>query len=204
VTHSYSASPGPDIPAFNRHGYNWGMSDDRKTTGPGFYIAILAALALTYLLSFGPACWINQRTKAGGRAIFATYYPLLWAANHSKVIDDAFVWYASFGAATSVTPVFENGQLVWDGLWETLKRRSGSGFRRWPASRLAPFLLPKRASMSRLNPTARSPLPACRGAWHLLRHTAAGRAGPSPLRFLSHVHSQWGQDVRLHCHRKAA
>jgi hypothetical protein len=124
-------------------GYNWGMDEERHKSSVTFWCEIAALILIGYPLSFGPVCWIHQREKVAGRAIWVAYYPALWAANQNHAIDDGLLWYAGLGAPESVTPVFENGELHCEGVWETLVRRRN--WHRWnyaPASQLAPAKLP--------------------------------------------------------------
>src|SRR5262245_53508379 len=113
----------------------------RTKPGVAFWVTVVVVVVLVaYPLSFGPACWINHGTAVGGKAIWTAYDPMLWAASRSRLIDRALVRYAGLGAPDSVTPVFENGELVWEGVWETLVRlrESGSRWQEAPASKLAP------------------------------------------------------------------
>ena len=56
------------------------MSD--KPAKSGLACAVIATLVLTgsYPLSFGPACWISQRTGADGAVVSFVYQPLLQVA----------------------------------------------------------------------------------------------------------------------------
>lgn len=118
------------------------MSCDRKKPGVAFWATVVVVVVLVaYPLSFGPACWINRGTGSGGKAICTVYYPILWAANRSTVIDDAFLWYARLATSKSHAPVFLNRELIWeDWVWSDIRLLKATHRTGPPASRLAPFL----------------------------------------------------------------
>jgi len=115
------------------------MTPDRKKPGLAFWATVVVVVALLYPISFGPACWINRGTAVGGKAIWTVYYPMLWAANRSIVLDDAFIRYAGLGVSESKTPVFRDRELTWENpVWNALRAKSQSG--KYAKSRLAPYL----------------------------------------------------------------
>jgi hypothetical protein len=76
------------------------MGDDRKKPGVAFWATVgLVVVLVGYPLSFGPACWINQRKGIGGPAIATVYRPIAWVYAHAGEPIRRFIgWYASFGA----------------------------------------------------------------------------------------------------------
>jgi hypothetical protein len=94
---------------------------DRKNPGVTFWATVVVILVVTYSLSFGPACWINDRTEIGSDVISIAYRPVLSLANDS--LNVSFVgrvvrWYASVGA-TRRALVIEN-HVVWDNFWASV------------------------------------------------------------------------------------
>jgi hypothetical protein len=60
---------------------------------------VVISLAILYLVSFGPACWLNQRTGIGGPAIAIAYMPIGWLYAHSNESTHNLIRaLASFGA----------------------------------------------------------------------------------------------------------
>jgi hypothetical protein len=83
------------------------MIYSRKKPGVAFWATVAVVVVLIYPISFGPACWINERTaypdgKAytlgrGHAAILALYRPIFqWAVRRppgSRIV----YWYAELG-----------------------------------------------------------------------------------------------------------
>src|SRR5690242_6006471 len=65
-----------------------------------FWSAVVAALGLAYLLSFGPACWITSRAKRGVEHLPFIYRPVLscWEAT-PILVQKAIRFYALVGSA---------------------------------------------------------------------------------------------------------
>ena len=66
-------------------------------------LAVLAALPVLYLLSFGPACWIssrmNLREEFGLRVLPSLYQPIIAYMEPQRKFTDVANWYAQLGAA---------------------------------------------------------------------------------------------------------
>ncbi len=73
------------------------MGDERKPLWP-WTVALLIGLAVLYVASFGPACWITSRTAAGASEVTAIYAPLTRGLARQNRISDALNWYATVGA----------------------------------------------------------------------------------------------------------
>jgi len=95
----------------------------RKKPGVPFRATVVVAVALVvYPVSFGPACWISQRTGFGGRPIVAIYRPFF-----SRMLDershirDPLLWYSRLGIASDVWPLLNDDRLIWfsEGPWHT-------------------------------------------------------------------------------------
>lgn len=80
-------------------------------------VAAVLLLPALYVLSFGPVCWINERTDAGSRWISALYAPIIRLANRSTQFELIALWYAGLGAREGSTPGFDSGELGW---WTTI------------------------------------------------------------------------------------
>jgi hypothetical protein len=73
---------------------------------------ILFAVLSGYPLSFGPACWLNDRGILRMAVMSALYSPVLATAENGrlpKVID----WYARLGARSDDFPFVINGTIHW-------------------------------------------------------------------------------------------
>ena len=73
-------------------------------------IALVPAL---YVLCFGPACWISERTDTGYAFVSQTYRPIIWLATQSSPVNDILVGYASLGASAGSIPEFGVDGLEW-------------------------------------------------------------------------------------------
>ncbi len=84
------------------------MSDDRKKSLWPWIVALLVALPLIYVVSFGPACWASLRMKTGGGLVGAIYHPVFWLAMEKDVARGPTLWYLSAGAPPGVRPIIES------------------------------------------------------------------------------------------------
>jgi hypothetical protein len=71
------------------------------------------AVLLAYPLSFGPACWIADRTNAKTGTISAAYFPMIWLANRSPRVGASTSSYASLGAGKWSVPSFIDDEFSW-------------------------------------------------------------------------------------------
>lgn len=81
-------------------GYDQDMSKPRRLTFCGWGAIASLATLLTYLLSFGPACWIASRdSKIVNSEFVDNYYvPVLWLCRHSPpFVRTSLKKYANFG-----------------------------------------------------------------------------------------------------------
>jgi hypothetical protein len=63
--------------------------------------ALILAMVLAYLVSFGPACWISSRTNRGAELMDVIYQPMTWGMTLSydkSPLDYALTKYAEIGA----------------------------------------------------------------------------------------------------------
>jgi len=65
----------------------------------GFWIAVALVAVLAYPISFGPACWISERTVVGSRAISIAYQPMLRLWMQTDFPGRAIAWYATIGTS---------------------------------------------------------------------------------------------------------
>ncbi|HVW01494.1 MAG TPA: hypothetical protein VHB77_14175 [Planctomycetaceae bacterium] len=56
------------------------MSEKPAKLGLASMVIVALVLTGSYLLSFGPACWISQRTGMDGTVVSAVYQPVLQVA----------------------------------------------------------------------------------------------------------------------------
>jgi hypothetical protein len=74
------------------------MTDSRTKFRFGFWPIVLLGITLLYPLSFGPACWISQRTGANGAVVSAVYQPVLQVACRSPLaVATCVLNYAQWG-----------------------------------------------------------------------------------------------------------
>jgi hypothetical protein len=101
----------------------------------GFWVATIVVVSLAYPLSFGPACWINERTGFGGRAVSIVYRPIIWIAQTrqpqpgirlvpelvlsprpnftTRMPGRAIRWYAMLGTNRDRIPVIRKDAIEW-------------------------------------------------------------------------------------------
>src|SRR5260370_1286604 len=58
----------------------------------------LAAVLVSYSLSFGPACWISSRTSVGASRLPVIYRPMMWVISRDRRFARALNQYAELGA----------------------------------------------------------------------------------------------------------
>jgi hypothetical protein len=102
------------------------MASDRKKSGAVFWCTVAVFTFLAYPLSFGPACWINERTEQqrglgytigkGHDIIMTVYRPILhWAGQHSPG-SRLVHWYANVGTRGCFSQIYYNVRQ--NGQWE--------------------------------------------------------------------------------------
>jgi hypothetical protein len=93
------------------------MSEDRKKPGVAFWATVvLVMLLVAYPLSFGPACWIANRTDLfDDDDLPAIYRPIGWLCYHSLVTEKVMFAYARLGmtGAKSVNIPWKKGYFLW-------------------------------------------------------------------------------------------
>jgi hypothetical protein len=99
------------------------MTPDRTKPGVAFWATLVVVGVLVgYPLSFGPACWLNERGFLGAASVSMLYSPVLVTAENGrlpKVID----WYARVGAKPDDFPYVINKTLTCKSSWPTVQRR---------------------------------------------------------------------------------
>ena len=74
-----------------------GMEErDEKRGGWGFAIGLILlvlALLTLYVLSSGPATWLNMHGYISAETVKTIYDPLSWACLHCKPLQEAIAWY---------------------------------------------------------------------------------------------------------------
>ncbi|MGQ0634000.1 MAG: hypothetical protein ACT4QC_05305 [Planctomycetaceae bacterium] len=100
------------------------MTEARDKPTVGFWATVVVvALVILYPLSFGPACWINQRTGVGASAIPMIYWPIArqtdrkfgeWSCRRTAV-PELIVWNARLGINGDQWP-YGRDELGWT-LW---------------------------------------------------------------------------------------
>ena len=69
----------------------------REKSCVAFWAAAAAVLAVLYVTSFGPACWIQSR-RGGSLALNSVYLPIGWAfANAPRILSGTLQSYARLG-----------------------------------------------------------------------------------------------------------
>jgi hypothetical protein len=95
-----------------------GVVNRRKVGGARILAIVAFAIPLIYAASFGPACWIAERTAGSSSNLISTaYFPILRFANRSPRVAAVALWYARIGARNDSTPAFDGELVSW---WETI------------------------------------------------------------------------------------
>jgi hypothetical protein len=89
------------------------MTPSRKKPGVAFWATVVVVVALVYVLSFGPVCWINCRTGTCGPLISTAFRPIILATGKVRGAEPAVRWYACAGVPSGRSPVFVEGDLFW-------------------------------------------------------------------------------------------
>ena len=86
----------------------------------------VATLAIPlYVASFGPMCWITERTGTGTGFVSQAYRPIIRLARRSTHTTALLRWYARFGASPGSIPEFGPDGLDW---WIELPGTFSTGF----------------------------------------------------------------------------
>jgi hypothetical protein len=71
---------------------------DRKKPGVAFWATVVMVVVLVgYPLSFGPVCWISERTGIGCAALSVAYQPMLRLWVRKTYLGATVSWYATVG-----------------------------------------------------------------------------------------------------------
>jgi hypothetical protein len=89
------------------------MNEGMNRPGAGFWATVIVVVLLAYPVSFGPACWINERAGMGARAVSAAYRPIIWVAEIDPRAERAALWYASLGVTSGRSPAIVAGEIHW-------------------------------------------------------------------------------------------
>jgi hypothetical protein len=125
----------PIFPPPRHRGYNRSMSEPQKKPVWMWVVTVAIALPVLYVASFGPACWISQRTGAGGRILGVVYLPIGMAYWFTRLCEPIEA-YASFGTADNMKlqawsfdgPLWVGRpppELLWDSVEEINDSRPG-------------------------------------------------------------------------------
>jgi hypothetical protein len=88
----------------------------RKHPTPGFWITLaLVAVLVGYPLSFGPACWISERTENDGKILSFLYRPIIQLAFTNSTTGDFMVKYMMWGVRQNVRSILSirEGTIRW-------------------------------------------------------------------------------------------
>jgi len=77
------------------------------------WTAVGLIVALAYPLSFGPACWISERTKSGEKALSAAYQPILRLWMRGGFSGRIVYNYASVGTKSGSVSIHRNRADGW-------------------------------------------------------------------------------------------
>ena len=89
-------------------------ADKKKKPSAGFWIAVALVVALVaYPLSFGPACWISERTGIGTSALSLTYQPMLRIWMRRDRAGSTVNWYARLGMRTGLCAISKSKPDGW-------------------------------------------------------------------------------------------
>jgi hypothetical protein len=89
------------------------MSASPQKPSASFWGTVVIAALLTYPLSFGPACWLDERTGVGANAISIVYRPIIWLATKNAWVEEVVLHYAGLGTTGGRGPIIINNKLCW-------------------------------------------------------------------------------------------
>jgi len=92
------------------------IDDTRKKRGTVFWVTIALAMMLAYPLSFGPACWISERTEDDGKVLSLVYNPViqLFLLSRNHTIHELTLRYLNCGLRRySIPQVSNHGAISW-------------------------------------------------------------------------------------------
>ena len=97
------------------------MSETNKPSAT-FWTVVVCACALILYPLFGPACWLNQRSGVGTRAILIAYRPIIWIGANAGLAE-TIARYAALGVDENVRPVFLDSDILWvePEIWELIR-----------------------------------------------------------------------------------
>jgi hypothetical protein len=58
------------------------MANDRQKPTWPWIVAVLIALPVLYIASFGPVCWVAASYRMNGDSLSSVYAPVFWTLNH--------------------------------------------------------------------------------------------------------------------------
>jgi hypothetical protein len=80
---------------------------DRKKPGVAFWATVAAVVGLVYVLSIGPATWLNERRFLSNGAVTTLYAPLFRAYEYGpRPIRQAGDWYLARWSKRSDEGIF--------------------------------------------------------------------------------------------------
>jgi hypothetical protein len=85
---------------------------NRKERWAKWTLAAVVGLPVLYVLSFGPACWLNQRGHLSSWGMRVSYC-LIFALEVNRCLPEPLDWYARVGAKSGAVARVENGNIVW-------------------------------------------------------------------------------------------
>lgn len=74
--------------------------DKKRRCGPASHVIVTSVLLMTYLLSFGPACWLHSRLTPGfgNSVVNVVYWPIgMMVLYAPDVVSATICWYAELG-----------------------------------------------------------------------------------------------------------
>jgi hypothetical protein len=92
------------------------LNASRNQPGVAFWATVVVVVALIYPISFGPACWLMDRTRSGSRIVATLYRPMMALIAYGPLsISDAATEYANLFAHDrwAVEPV-DLGWVKWN------------------------------------------------------------------------------------------
>jgi hypothetical protein len=87
------------------------MGDERKKTLWPWIVAMLIAVPVLYVASFGPACWITSRQDDPHDVFNALYFPLCkWSLALGEPAWGCLVGYGGLGMSAGTSLMLPTGQ----------------------------------------------------------------------------------------------
>jgi hypothetical protein len=85
---------------------------NRRQLWASWSLALAVSIPALYAVSFGPACWLNERGYLSDWDVIDLYGPILKLESNER-LPQPFAWYAGLGARGRAEAYVEFGRITW-------------------------------------------------------------------------------------------